>query len=193
MAAKQSKGVPSYRFHKASGQAIVTLEGRMMYLGRFGSEESRERYERVVSEWMAQGQDLTPGENSADLSVDDLTAAYWRHAEIYYRKDGKPTSELGNVRQALRFLHRLYGKTSVYEFGPLALKACREAMIEQDLSRSTVNRYVSRIVQCFRWGVENELVPPRVFQGVSAVRNVSTIVGHPAGEFTVGPSGAWKA
>ena len=34
---------------------------------------------------MAQGQDLVPGEHSSGFSVDDLTAAYWRHAEVYYR------------------------------------------------------------------------------------------------------------
>ena len=100
---------------------------------------------------MAQGQDSACEGSASEISVDDLMAAYWRHAEVHYRKDGKPTSELANLRQALRFLHRLYGSTSAYEFGPLGLKACREAMIEHGLSRTTVNGCVSRIRLCFRW------------------------------------------
>ncbi len=32
---------PSYRLHKPTGLAVVTLDGRDIYLGRFGSAESR--------------------------------------------------------------------------------------------------------------------------------------------------------
>ena len=57
--------------------------------------------------------------------------AYWdRHVETYYVKDGRPTSEQDNIRQALRFLRRLYGDTPGRDFGPLALKAVRQAMID---------------------------------------------------------------
>ena len=45
--------VPSYRRHKASGQAIVTLGGKMIYLGRYGSAESRAEYTRVIAEWLS--------------------------------------------------------------------------------------------------------------------------------------------
>ena len=32
---------PSYRLHKPSGQAVVTLNGRDYYLGKHGTAESR--------------------------------------------------------------------------------------------------------------------------------------------------------
>jgi len=44
--------VPIYWWHKASGQAVVTLDGRDYYLGAFGSPESRAEYERVTGEWL---------------------------------------------------------------------------------------------------------------------------------------------
>ena len=44
--------VPSYRHHKASGQAVVALDGRDVYLGPYGTDQSRERYQRVISEWL---------------------------------------------------------------------------------------------------------------------------------------------
>ena len=45
--------VPSYRLHKQSGQAIVTLNGRGILLGRHGSAASKSEYRRVTAEWLA--------------------------------------------------------------------------------------------------------------------------------------------
>ncbi|MCC6784263.1 MAG: site-specific integrase [Planctomycetes bacterium] len=175
--AAQRRDVPSYRLHKSSGQAIVTLGGRTLYLGPFESPASRERYERVVGEWRARGRFLAGTRDAtgapADwLSVDDLCAGYWTHATEYYRKDGKPTSELSVLKLAMRYLHAGYGSTRAAAFGPLALKACRERMIAGGLSRSTINGFVARIKQTFRWGVENELVPPSTWEGLRAVRGL---------------------
>jgi hypothetical protein len=57
----------------------------------------------------------------------------------------------------------------VRDFGPLALKACREEFVRQGLSRHECNRRTNLIRQLFRWGTENELVPPGVHQAVQAV------------------------
>ena len=45
--------LPSYCRHKASGQAVVTLNGRDHYLGEYGTPESRARYEQLIAEWVA--------------------------------------------------------------------------------------------------------------------------------------------
>ena len=45
--------IPSYRLHKPSGQAVVTINGRNIYLGSFNSPDSQSRYKRVVAEWLA--------------------------------------------------------------------------------------------------------------------------------------------
>ena len=36
--------LPSYCQHKASGQAVVTLDGHDYYLGKHGTPRSREKY-----------------------------------------------------------------------------------------------------------------------------------------------------
>ena len=43
--------VPSYRLHKQSGQAIVTLNGRDVLLGKHDTKASRDEYLRVTNEW----------------------------------------------------------------------------------------------------------------------------------------------
>src|SRR5262249_17228719 len=52
---KLTKKLPSYRHHKVSGQAIVTLAGRDHYLGAHGSPESIDAYKRLIGEWTAAG------------------------------------------------------------------------------------------------------------------------------------------
>ncbi|MCB9850601.1 MAG: hypothetical protein H6817_07840 [Phycisphaerales bacterium] len=42
--------VPSYRLHKASGQAVVTIHGRARHLGRPGSDKSKAEYARCFAE-----------------------------------------------------------------------------------------------------------------------------------------------
>ena len=42
---------PSYCQHKSSGQAVVRINGRDYYLGRFGSPESRDRYQQLIAQW----------------------------------------------------------------------------------------------------------------------------------------------
>ena len=49
---------PSYREHKPSGQAVVTLGGRDVYLGKHGTPESRAEYDRVIAEWLANGRQI---------------------------------------------------------------------------------------------------------------------------------------
>ena len=44
--------VPKYCRHRASGQAVVTFSGVDHYLGPFGTQASRRKYNRLVAEWM---------------------------------------------------------------------------------------------------------------------------------------------
>ncbi|MGE3803819.1 MAG: tyrosine-type recombinase/integrase [Gemmataceae bacterium] len=188
--------IPSYRRHKASGQAIVTLTDglggrRDVLLGPWKSKESRAEYARAISEWEAAARTFKkPG---SDLTVNELCQRFWPHAQERYRgHDGKPTYALDDWKLALRPLRRLYGHMPAQDFGPLALKAVREEMVRQPitqrvrvkggewqekvirvgLSRGVVNQRVGRIKWLFRWAVENELVPSPIYQALAAVEGL---------------------
>ncbi len=158
--------LPSYRRHRASGQAVVTLNGRDHYLGPHGTKSSYDLYDRLIAEWLANGRQHADCEPQAPtLTVEELIHAYWKHAEGYYRRaDGTPSSELDNYRQALRLLRRLYGKTDAADFGPRALKAVREQLIRQGLCRASINRRIQRICSVFQWAVAEEMLPVEVHQ-----------------------------
>jgi hypothetical protein len=44
---------PKYRLHKGRGQALVQINGKQIYLGKYNSKESKEEYRRLVAEWAA--------------------------------------------------------------------------------------------------------------------------------------------
>ncbi len=159
---------PSYRLHKPRNRAVVTIDGRDYYLGEYGSPESRAEYDRLIALWLANGRRM-PADDLDDLTIDQVIAAFWRHAKVYYVKNGKPTSEQATVKVALKVLRQLYGPTLARDFGPLKLKIVREAMIEKGWCRNHINKQISRLKSVFRWGVAEELVPASVRQGLAAV------------------------
>jgi integrase len=188
--------VPTYRKHKQSGQAVVTLtDGRGgrkdVLLGKHRSRESRVEYARVIAEWESAGRSQGCVAALADLTVNELAIRYWTHAEQHYRRpDGTPTNELSDLRLSLQPLKRLYGHTVAKNFGPMALKAVRQAMLtgswlndaekekrrkrghKLDCSRGVTNQRIGRIRRMFRWAVENELVPSSVVHGLEAVKGL---------------------
>ena len=88
----RSTTLPKYRKHKASGQAIVTLDGMMFYLGPYGTKASHVEYDALIQEWLAHGRMLPSKIESNPISVVELCAEYWKFAKEYYVKDGnKPT------------------------------------------------------------------------------------------------------
>lgn len=162
---------PSYRLHKPTGLAVVTIGGKDRYLGKHGTPESEAEYKRLIAEWLLRGQvDVQPAETNPDITVAELLVAFLRHAEDYYRgPDGKPTQERQNVIDAIKPLRRLYGPTLAASFRPLALRAVRDDMIGSGLARTTINARINRIRRVFRWAVSVELVPLATVQKLETV------------------------
>jgi integrase len=161
--------LPSYRLHKPTGRAVVTIDGKDIYLGKHNSAASRIEYNRVIAEWTVHGGTL-PTRQANDLTIAELCAAFMKHAAKYYRgPDGRETTEIANYKPALRRLKTLYGRTRATDFGPLALKAVRQRLIDDDLARNTINKAINRIRRMFKWGVENQLVEANVLHGLQAV------------------------
>jgi len=123
--------------------------------------------------------------------------AYWRFVEAYYVKDGKPTSEVETIRQAVRFVRHLYGNSEARDFGPLCLKAVRNAMVEHPITRKTkvvdpvskavreevivirhglsrryINKQIGRTKRMFAWAVEEELLPAAVHEALTRVKGL---------------------
>jgi len=71
--------IPGYCHHRATGQAYVWIDGRMVYLGPFGKSASRARYDQIIAEWIAAGRRLPVDPHA--ITVAEVVAAFRRHAK----------------------------------------------------------------------------------------------------------------
>ncbi|MEN6557125.1 MAG: site-specific integrase [Thermoguttaceae bacterium] len=161
--------VPSYRRHKPTGQAVVTLSGKDHYLGTWKTTASRAEYNRLIGEWLAAGRCLPASRRGYDLTVAELGAAYWNWAKGYYRKDGQPTRSLDRVRLAVRLLRTNYGPTLAHDFGPLALQAIQRELAAGHRCRRYCNYLTDAIKRMFKWAASQELMPVTVYQALATV------------------------
>lgn len=158
--------IPKYSKHKATGQARVRIDGRTIYLGKYDSPDSHRKYDALIARWLSGEKPASPDA----MTVSRLCVKYIEeHAKLYYRKNGRETSELSVIQAALKPLVKLYGRSKVVDFGPGKLKRVRQTMIDRGLVRASINQNINRIRRLFKWGVENELVPVNVHVALTAV------------------------
>lgn len=161
--------IPQILEHKAKGLAYIWLDGRMVYLGKYGSIEAEERRLREWAEFQAKrGHD--PNEvDGAPLMVATLVDRFLEDAKTVYQKRGRSTGSYERFIVLVRPLLRFYADTPVSEFGPIALKAVRTAFVDEGLSRKTINTRINLIRQIFKWGVEHELAKSETLNALQAV------------------------
>ena len=184
------QNIPSYRLHKPSGQAIVVLQGKMFYLGQYKSKASRERYNEIIADFLANGKKLPPTRSRTEITIQELAVRFLDWAGGYYvDESGKQTPTFLHCQLALSPLVRYYGLKTVSDFGPLSLDFLRDKWLQEghivkrkidgqleeireDYGRKTINRWIAIIRQAFRWGVSRELVDASVYQALAALESL---------------------
>lgn len=159
--------VPKYRKHRATGQAVVTVNGHDHYLGPHGSIASKVEYDRLIAEFLAAGRSLTFGQPVMNLTVVELCADYLTHAKAYYGT--ARTSEYHRIKALVRLLKVIYGRHLAAEFGPRQLRTFRETLIANGHCRTSINHSMRRLVRMFRWGVTEGHFPPAVSESLALV------------------------
>lgn len=162
---------PKYRKHRASGQAVVTIQGRDVYLGPYGTKTSHSEYDRVIAEWLAHGRQL-PAETDGSLTMNELMRDYLRYAKVYYQPQHSGHYEVTRIKDALREVKRLYGRTPVAQFGPKRLKVVRQKWVDLKRTRRHINTLLGIVKRMFKWAVAEELVPPDVYQALATVEGL---------------------
>ena len=161
---------PKYRHHKAKNLAVVTIRGRDIYLGKYGSAESKQEYRRLVAEYFADGALFRTRDRRRRLASIEVVAAYLRFANGYYRKAGKVTREYGLIVECCRFIKPLYGRQPGRRVRTAGAQGRpRRQMIEADHSRKYINKNIERIRRMFKWAAGEELIPASVPQSLSMV------------------------
>lgn len=158
------KGVPKYLRHKASGQAVVRIDGRDVYLGVYGSPESRKRYAEEIARLGSGYSQPPPG----GVIVAELLSRYDDFAKGYYQP-----KQYHRVRQALSVVTKLFATKKAAAFGPAALEACRAVMVDRGWSRNYTNACVGIVRRCWKWGVSKELVPVAAYDALCCLSDLA--------------------
>lgn len=152
---------------KGNDRAYALFNGRRIYFGPWDTPESTEAYGRYLAEWTAAG-GVAPVAHD-DLSVIELVDSFTATINRDYRES---PAIVVDAELATRKLREIYGSLNVADFGPVQLKAVREALIDDGLSISTVNRRVTMLKRCFKHGAENGLISGEAFHRVNALSNL---------------------
>jgi integrase len=166
-----SSNPPRYCHHKASGRAVVYLNGKAHYLGLHNSSESKAQYRQFIGEWSAKADPDQPSGASKTVSsvltIAEALMQYRSHCQRYYQ-----SRELDNLRDALRPLREQFGKLQLASFGPMQIRMLRDRWIERGLARSTINSRVKRIRRFFRWCVSFELADTKILTRLETVEPI---------------------
>jgi len=157
----------AYTLHGATGQAFVRVRGRMIYLGKYGTPESRTRHRNIVAAAQARQQAF---DLMRPLAVGELCERFILAMQAEHGQRSWQDIEARAV--ALTVCERFAGLEAA-AFGPKALQDIQQAMLKQDrLTRYGINRRKQHIVAMFKWAVSQELVPPSVWHALQAVKAI---------------------
>ncbi len=158
--------IPAYCYHKSDDSAVVYINRRPVYLGRYGSPESRKKYGEVIAEFLG-GSVVHPSAATPAVSlksVGELCLQFVREKLPKYS-----VAEQHCQRGAIKILVELFAETATADFGPLRLRTVRQAMIDKGWGRSFTNKQMKRLKYLFRWGVSWEYVPASVADALATV------------------------
>ena len=153
---------PKYCHHKATDQGYATINGAVVYFGKYDDPESRDAYDRAIAHWREVNATL-----DRETTIGQLAVMFVRqHATDYYSK-----SEMTNYQYALKVLVRMFRTTKVCDFGPKKLIAVRDELAKKHV-RIQVNNHLARLKRMFEWGVQQELVSGNTFYALKCVKNL---------------------
>jgi integrase len=194
--------LPSYLLHKTSGQARVRINGRDHLLGPYGSEESRVKYGKLISQ-MAGGLLVDPlaaptrsnrgtfhetniekpqvsstkRTKNHDLQQEDgLSVAELLLAFKRHADSYYKTAERDAFNGAMRPVRELFAMLPAMDFSPLNLRVARQKFIDTGWCRGYCNKATNKVRHIWKWGVSHGLIPVATLQALQAVEPLK--VGH---------------
>jgi integrase len=153
--------VPKLCYHKPSRRYYVRLDGQFHYLGS-DEAEAQTLYAQRLHEWKTGQLAVDPDDRRVCELIDQYSAAMVIHYAPMPRSWDRGKS-------AMKWFNDHMGRKRIADFSVMDLRLVREAMNTPDkngdrpLCRSEINRAISAIVHCLKWGVSMKLCPVAVW------------------------------
>ena len=182
--------VPTRQYH-ISGQSVVRIAGRDIYLGPHDSPEAIARYAVLIGIYQANGLALPEGFDAASLDmqaaamlgqlspqaveseqarqpklVRHVAATYREHAKTRYAEN--PT-EIHRVNGICDDIEKADGDVLATEYGPLRLQAQRQRWVDSGKARVYVNRLTNTVKRIWKYAVSQELVESSCWERLRSV------------------------
>lgn len=160
--------VPKYCLHKSSGRAVVYIDRKSVYLGAYGSQESKELYGKLISE---RDLHLPPATDAARVvTVDDVCLHFEaKRLPFYWTSTGERSAEIDCYAGVTQILRDLFSEADAAKFGPLKMRCVRDVMIAKGWCRKFINKQCHRLRFIFRIAAGWELIPPEVVLALKMV------------------------
>src|SRR5690349_21772717 len=128
--------IPKYRKHKPSKLAVVSLGGRDIYLGKYGTKESRDEYDKLVAEYLKlRGQPVPPAiVAAARINRKHLTVVEAADKYLTWCMAHRNEIEQAHVKGMLKCLVNTYENERADAIGPKALREIRAVMVSRGWS-----------------------------------------------------------
>lgn len=171
--------VPSYRLHRSSGRAVVTIAGRDHYLGPHDSPESRKAYDALVLRWIAGGRRPLRDSSGAGPTAAEFADLARSHVRGYYRRNGNLSSAGRFALRTLATFESMFDQLPIAEFGRVEWRLFRDYYLRTPtvrggpFARGTVNAHAECLRRLIRWGCDEGIIPAAVWAEVSVPRRLA--------------------
>lgn len=153
---------------------------RDIWLGDYGTPESRAKYARVLAKWEEGGRHLpgcrTPIRPAAGPTVTEIIADYW--STIGTR--GYSAGHISMIRTTLRRWREHFGRLPAAEITPGLLRDWRAA-VARETSVDRARRSTAVVLVMYRWAVSYELIPLDVYQRLKTIEPLRSQRRKPVG------------
>lgn len=151
----------TYRLHKASGQGVTTIQGKVHYFGPFKDPASKRKFHALLAELDQYPVSRT---ESKSFTMAQIAIAYLDHAEGYYSE-----SEFEGLKSALSPINEIYADYQGTAFSPVEFKACRAWWLKRGVSRQYINKQAKRLLRILKWATGEGMFPSSVFQSIECI------------------------
>ena len=143
--------VPKYRHHKARDLAVVRIDGKDRYLGKFNSPESHVKYRRLLVKY-CQGSLRRPVRS---VTVSIFTALYEERCNI--RHQGATRN---SYRRTINEFCALFPQLDTYDLKYWHIEAFQTHLIKtRERTAATINDHLARLKRIFLWAVRKDYMP----------------------------------
>ena len=176
----------AYRLHKGKNQGYVQYPRQCddrrpqeTFPGEYGSPESQAAYEKSLAHFLAYGtlppwikQSTPPPEEFKPQRGGMVTVAQLCQEFLTAQGPGYCASERAAYRVVIDRICSLPAAPPVAGFKRPMLRHVRHQMVVLGNSRRYIDSQVTRIRGMFDWGVDEDLVPPKVAAGLKSLRRL---------------------